>query len=528
VIREIHARGIVFGDLHLFNVMVSPQDRITLLDFEVARPVTDPGPPALRNQAFAAPRDRTGFAVDEYALACLRLALFLPVTSMLRLAPEKANHLAQIIWEQFPVPVDFLTDAVRVIRGESASEAGTPIPLDAADWSQLRRRLTMGILATATPHREDRLFPGDIEQFRTGGLTIGHGAAGVLWALSASGAGRYPEQERWLIERVRHPESGSRLGFYDGLHGVAYALHQLGHGDEADRLLRICLDEPWRQLGPDLGSGLAGVGLNLTYFADVTEDDRLHEAARQVADELADRMAQAPPPAAISGGRHPYAGLLRGASGPALFFLRLYERSGETRLLDLAGDLLRRDLHCCVVREDGAMEVNEEWRTMPYLAHGSVGIGLVLDSYLRHRDDDELHTAASAIRRAARSPFYAQSGLFAGRAGIVAYLAARVGHAQPGTPDALADAAELRRQADAMSWHLLPYREHLAFPGDQLLRLSMDLATGTAGALLALAMAEDATITLPFLSPLPGTRRSAVPPADVGGGVPALAYGALP
>src|SRR5690606_9533763 len=128
----------------------------------------------------------------------------------------------------------------------------------------------------------------------------------------------------------------------------------------------------------------------------------------------------------VSGGRHPYAGLTRGRSGPALMFLRLYELSGDRTLLDRAATALRQDLRRCVVRPDGAMEVNEGWRTMPYLAHGSVGIGVVLDQYLRHRPDDEFAEAARAIRRAARAPFYAQSGLFAGRAGIIVYLANRV------------------------------------------------------------------------------------------------------
>jgi len=52
-----------------------------------------------------------------------------------------------------------------------------------------------------------------------------------------------------------------------------------------------------------------------------------------------------------------------------------------------------------------------------------------------------------------------------------------------------ADPAELDRQARALSWHALPYGGGLAFPGEQLMRLSMDLATGTAGVLLALAAA---------------------------------------
>jgi hypothetical protein len=49
----------------------------------------------------------------------------------------------------------------------------------------------------------------------------------------------------------------------------------------------------------------------------------------------------------------------------------------------------------------------------------------------------------------------------------------------------------------------MSYRGHLAFPGDQLLRLSMDLASGTAGVLLALGAAlHDGPVHLPFLGPV--------------------------
>ena len=82
--------------------------------------------------------------------------------------------------------------------------------------------MTRAILASATPDREDRLFPGDIKQFTTGGLNVAYGAAGVLYALAVTGAGRYPEHEEWLVKRAADPGSGTRLGFYDGLHGVAY------------------------------------------------------------------------------------------------------------------------------------------------------------------------------------------------------------------------------------------------------------------------------------------------------------------
>ncbi|WP_033340570.1 class III lanthionine synthetase LanKC [Catenuloplanes japonicus] len=489
VVREIHRHGVVYGDLHLFNVMVGPDDRITLLDFEAARDVAEDARPALRNQAFAAPRDRTGFAVDEYALACLRLALFLPLTAVLRLAPEKAAHFAAIIRARFPdVPESYLADAVRVIRGGDAPPA-RPLTLE-------RDRIATGILATATPEREDRLFPGDIEQFRSGGLSLGYGAAGILWTLQACGAGRFPDHEQWLADRVAPPASGSRLGLWDGLHGVAYALHTLGRTAEALDLLEICLGEPWRELNTDLVSGLAGVGLSLDFFAATTDDPALRTAADQVLRLCVDRLDAAPPPGEISGGNHPYAGLTRGWTGPAMLFLRRYEQTRDPALLDLADRALRRDLHACVIRDDGTMSVNEGWRTMPYLAHGSAGIGLALDRFLTHRASADFERASAAIRGSARSPFYAQSGLFAGRAGIVAYLAGRVALGR------IEDTPDLARQAGALVWHALPYREHLVFPGEQLLRLSTDLATGSAGVLLALTMAREPEGTaLPLLAP---------------------------
>jgi serine/threonine protein kinase len=505
-IEAIHERGLVYGDLHLFNVLVRTDgpdaDTIALVDFEVAGPADGYRRPGLRNQGFAAPRGVTGRDVDLFALACLRLALFLPLTAMLRLAPEKAFHFASVIGERFDVPEAFLAEAVATITTAGRPEPATTVRCpdfrpDPAGWTDLRRQLADAIVDSATPQRDDRLFPGDIEQFHSGGLNIAYGAAGVLYALAVTGAGRFPDFEDWLAKRAVQPQSGSRLGFYDGLHGVAYTLHELGRRQEALDIVDRCLREKWDELGPDLMSGLAGVGLNLLHLADASGEPALHDAAWRATDLISERLAgiatDEPPTgaAAVSGGRQPRAGLTHGWTGPALFFLRMYERTGDTTLLDRALTAIRQDLHRCVIRPDGAMEVNEGWRTMPYLAHGSAGIGIVIDQLLRHRNDERLAEASAAISLAAQSPFYAQSGLFAGRAGIIRYLAGR----DP-------EGEQLSTQIRNLAWHAVPFRERLAFPGDQLLRLSMDLATGSAGVLLALGAAlHDEVADLPFLAP---------------------------
>lgn len=193
---------------------------------------------------------------------------------------------------------------------------------------------------------------------------------------------------------------------------------------------------------------------------------------------------------------------MRGATGPALLFLRLYERTGLPALLGHAARALALDLDSCVVTASGSLEVDEGWRTMPYLGGGSAGIGLVLDDLLGLAGSGDLDEAATArfeqartgIVRAATARLYAQPGLFVGRAGMILHLARTTA---PGVPD-----GALAAQIDALGWYGMAYRGELAFPGNQMMRLSMDLGTGTAGCLLALGAAnagQHPTPRLPFL-----------------------------
>jgi serine/threonine protein kinase len=490
-IAAVHERGIVYGDLHLFNIVVREDDSVVLLDFEVAAPVEDSLRPGLGNQGFSAPRSTSGYDIDLYSLACLRLAFFLPMTNLIGLHRVKARQFAEIITEHFPVSKDFLDEAVNVIVPPDTPPTPSPrIEADPAEWPRLRDDMVRAIVASATPDRDDRLFPGDPEVFGVGGLGLAYGAAGVLYALSVTGGGRYEQFEDWLASRATNPPSGSRLGLYDGLHGAAFALDHLGHQQKALDTLDICLREKWESLGPDLVGGLAGAGLNLLHFADRTGEPTLRMAAHRAA-ELVAEWKHPDDDSGISGNTHPYAGLMRGRAGEALFLLRVYDDTGDERFLDAAADGLRADLAKCYLRDNGSLEVNEGWRTMPYLDVGSAGIGLVLDQYLACRHDDQFVEANQGIHLATRSPMYILPGLLSGRAGILAYQAGRLPRTDP----------VVTKQVRSLAWHALPYAEGMAFPGTALLRLSMDLATGTAGVLLALGTAlHDQPVSIPLLT----------------------------
>ncbi|MGW1292415.1 class III lanthionine synthetase LanKC [Streptomyces sp. NPDC002533] len=521
-VEAVHGRGIVISDLHMSNVMVDEEaSRVVLLDFEAASPAAERRRQIVANPAFVAPADRRGTDIDRYALACLRLALYLPLTTLFGIDRTKAAGLARDIARTFPVTEEALRPAVEeILRGTephpgagetgalapTAPGAGETVALAVTasgtgetgalaatalgDWPRSRDALARAITASCTPERDDRCFPGDIAQFATatGGQSFAYGAAGVLYALHETGAPPCAPAEDWLLRHAKDPASGSPLGFYDGLTGIAWTLHRIGRTAEAADLLRIVLDQPLEGLAPGLHNGYAGIGLaldDLARTASAADAPALSAAAARCTALAVRALVDGPP--------SPRTGLLHGASGIALLLIRRYATTGDTALLDLAATAIRRDLERCRAGDDGALLVVEGKRLMPYVGSGSAGIAAVIDAYLAHRPDPELAAAGRALLPAALSAFYVQPGLLRGSAGLLLHLAA--------TP--LCDPADRQRAIDRhtglLGSHALAYGGGIAFPGEQLMRLSMDLATGTAGALLALGAASGRPTGLPFL-----------------------------
>src|SRR6202034_4448223 len=103
--------------------------------------------------------------------------------------------------------------APRQVGDVAASDAG-----GRQRWASLAADLVTAIRASATPQRQDRLFPGDIDQFRVaaGGLGIAYGAAGVLYTLDEVAGTCLTD--KW--QRMGH-------GLFDGLSGFGLALLDL-------------------------------------------------------------------------------------------------------------------------------------------------------------------------------------------------------------------------------------------------------------------------------------------------------------
>jgi hypothetical protein len=119
-------------------------------------------------------------------------------------------------------------------------------------------------------------------------------------------------------------------------------------------------------------------------------------------------------------------------------------------------------------------------RHLLYLGMGSAGIALAVRAYQAASGDDDPELAAfvAGVRRGCGTLFVREPGLLQGRAGLAAALAGL------GAPP-----AETTAQAARVAWHAVHERGALLVPGAHLLRFSADLATGSAGVLLALRAA---------------------------------------
>ncbi|MEV6897033.1 class III lanthionine synthetase LanKC [Amycolatopsis sp. NPDC051372] len=495
IVADLHERGVVFGDLHALNVLVADDDTVSLIDFEMAFDVASGSRPALGAPGFRAPADRHGFDIDRYALAMLRLWLFLPLATLLELAPAKLRGAAEFAQRRFGLADGYADELVRVL-GDDRAGGLTELDEQRPDWTLVRKQIVEGVLASATPSRLDRLFPGDIEQFRVGGACFGFGAAGVLWALDVAGAGRFPEHEQWLLDAVRR-EPPARPGFFDGSHGIAYVLEHFGHRDAASAVLAASRTLVDQTTDHAFEGGLAGIALTQLHFATSRGDNEYGRQALATAVRLAETLETAAPP-----GKFARAGLLSGWSGPALLFIRLYERTGEPAWLSFADQALRRDLEECATADDGSLQVRDgERRTLPYAGIGSAGILMVLEQLARVSPSALACSSLPALREACRGEFVIQPGLLHGRAGLMAALSFT---ASPS--DRIRSAIDLHLAR--LAWHAVPFRGGLAFPGNQLLRLSTDVTTGSAGVLLALSALLDGSEVLPFLGATPSPHTS--------------------
>jgi tRNA A-37 threonylcarbamoyl transferase component Bud32 len=488
-LAALHADGHTFGDLHHHNIMVRRDGGVVLVDFELSATVDAEFHAALGAPGFMDRSVRRAVDADWYAMGCCRLEALVPLNPLRLRNPDALGQLLAQAGTLYRLPAEVLDRMCDQLR----RAPGVAAQLDACDGTAApvlppsAPALAAGITGAATPDRTDRLCPADIAVYRPGGaLGLAHGASGVVLALRAASEPVPASFVDWLAAACADVPDEVPPGLYDGLAGAALALHRLGHLDLVLPLLDVLHDRlPTNDL--TLHSGRTGIAQLLLDIGDTG-------AATSMAESVAARLGE---PDAM-----PKPGLLLGWSGPAVLFARCAAETGEDRWLAAAKRAVEHDLRWVREGAHGELNLLGDGKLLPYLAGGSAGVALAVLALPPDARSPGIPPFLRGVAKACALWLVIQGGLFNGRAGLIYFLAQLASH----EPDQLGEIDEQRR---LLGLHTVRRDGDEVLIGDQLLRLSTDLATGSAGALLALTAIDNPD---PALLPGAGVPNRPVPP----------------
>lgn len=499
-VEACHEKGVVLGDLSPDNVLIDEKSlAIRLIDFEgatIRAESSDPDHAAMATLGFASPNRMRGGPVayddDWYSLGALIYSLILPLQPFFHLHPPAQElFLREVVKDQaLPTEISDLISALfetHVLRAKNilADDFVFPELANSTDelptpekFEEVLQGITEYILRTKDLSRNDRLFPSDYRVFSTNPLSIAYGAIGQALYLQSTKSGVPQEVNDWLLRQPVCVDNYAP-GLYIGLSGVAWGLAELGNEDSARDAMDKAYQSALLHNSLDLFYGCAGTGIASIYWWYRTGDGKFLEKACELGDHILRAAVEDPVGyywLNIDGGHH--FGYAHGGSGISLFLLYLHRAKGDSRYLQYAVGGL--DYEIAQAREEAGYLI---WRRgkddnlwSPYWRYGSAGIGSVLIRFYAILQDQRYLMLADKAARYATTKFAGFPGQFMGLSGMGEFLLDM--YRFTGRTHYRDEALEI---AAGVLLYAVPEQQGTAFPGEELMRLSTDYGTGSAG-----------------------------------------------
>jgi hypothetical protein len=544
LLAVIHARGLIYRDLKSTNVMVTPDDDIRLIDFELACDIGTPGwsgtrgymspqqaagnPAGVQDDIYAlgailaymATNAEPSHAPDEHALLDRRLALLNPaldqrldavIARCLARDPAQRYTTAREVEVALRAVIDEPSRSGDVRYGTETSVGDRAVARD----RHLRVARAVGDMICAVAHEGGTGTTWSSRHsisYNVAVTDVNTGSSGTILALAELvDTFRSAEHERVLESAAsalatRHRLRGERLpGLYVGEAGAASALLRAGQvlGKEhfvAEALRRARAIAPLEHTSPDLFNGTAGRLRAHVFLWDATGLDEQREFAAAAGDILLSRAETRgedgccwPIPegfGAMSG--MAFYGYAHGAAGIGDALLDLYDVTGDERYRSAArGAALWLHAASTPALADGSglnWPISEQGSLAPpYWCHGATGIGrfwlhaAALDVLPESRE-----IALRALATTARGSRWANPTVCHGLAGSIDFLL-----------DAYQVTKEDEHLREAISFgellHAFARTEGagVAFPSESPTTITPDFLVGYAGVAVALLRLAD-------------------------------------
>ncbi|MGO1661657.1 MAG: class III lanthionine synthetase LanKC [Canibacter sp.] len=531
MVTAIHEYGWAHQDLHPDNVMVDDDLAVGLIDFEVAVPVST----SVRTQIMGAPgfrsrQRRTPEQIDLFALRQIGSYLMTPLITQTELVDDYVMQVRSFAWSRYGANSDAETSlAVRsyldllesldaLVVQPTANQRPYAVPvIDIAAWpagdsplpdedpsAWWRDRTARGLATLKSSYANDeRSYPVHIYGLDQRNRGIAFGDLAVEAALPPEL--RSPGLEALAQELLLNPwDHGMDLGLFTGATGDLLSAQRLG----LNEIVAAAIEENENRLYSSEGTraydGRPGVLLGLLKSLPSHGSEgpggtpaRLVDAVIGTAREYlrspqnyaplgADRPSRSNSPAVQD------SGLLYGHLGIAWLMAEAYQHIPDDLLLDAANQALNNELTGYINDERyGTLQSAQGHRQLPYLSMGSAGFGVVLPKIPRDAVDGAVIDAVPQLLKATIATvcvcpglFNGYSGLALGRSGMQTFL-----ELETYDPRDLSDVLKAFAMQTADGAAL--------FAGDSGLRLTADVASGSAGILLALETLQ-AGATDPF------------------------------
>lgn len=519
-----HEHNIVINDVSPGNVIIShEEEKLRLIDLEGAWEIGVDTPDARFGTTGYRPRGGVHGALDDiYGLGRIVCSMLFPGNMLLNVKPTAKHIFLDLAERDGILSGEMKTLLLECLESEenarpSAGEIFNRLEKISLEAKETRQPLTDihnvmntdsieitqkllkdtvdGILryikSNMSLDRTDRLFPADPAVFSTNPLSVAHGAAGVAYTLKSL-EGEVPEQVMtWMLAQDISPEKYTP-GLYLGISGIAWVYWKLGLENFALQLMEAAAEHPLLWELPDIYYGVAGFGLACLFFYKETQDAYWLEQAAKVGDWLIDTKTVADecyywPD--MEG--NVWCGYARGQSGIALFFLYLFLTSGESRFQAAGRNALAYDLSHVKADEHGLQITRATPDSVPsvhqnvashYWADGSAGVCTSLVRYwfvFKDNTYKEILDGLLPDTYRDQTPF---PTLFTGLAGLA--------NLQLDVFDFTND-TQYVKQAHQITEGIFRFQlqkpNGVAFPGEQLLRISTDFGSGAAGIALFLS-----------------------------------------
>lgn len=501
-VQLIHSSGYAHGDIHPSNIMmVNNQEDVRFIDFEAARPLDSDEKTTGNALGYLAPANFTPEQADWFSVSRVLASLFYPTSTIAVLSPNYWPKMLNQLSDEFGQAAKDLVTAVDDLYPSSGS--GTPVFLTPNDppsaavtcfpdednvsidnIRKFRNRLIDGI-HQAKHCVPGLLYPSDVLRGNSlGYANIKTGAAGVFMSLERSGVDILDSDFHWLIDAVNRDSQRENveLGLFTGICGVAMVSAELGHNQEAEFLIDKASFLSESQADLSLESGLAGISLAMISYGKATNNKKYINRGIEICDRINARL--------FAGGSTLFTeemnasqGLLRGWSGVALLNVAaaaLDEDQSADRL-KVAKQCINNDLAGNYIDENGIRGTVDRYnRSLPYLEKGTAGILIAICAMREYLGSQNIFSDEwNSLLKSCSASLYAFSGLYHGRAGIIAAL--NLTNQSTNEFHQTMNAHWKSYNSYGLLWH-----DELYLPGEAYLRLSCDYSTGSAGVIAAI------------------------------------------